>query len=780
MGCTTSRWERLAALRALGVPYDTSDAQLDDFTRTLAQILEVPIAVVKLVEADTVWIKSCFRDIIKGVKPFASAKSTPRSTAFCAYTLLSAFPEVFVVPDLMEDARFTDHPSVLGGLRFYAGCPLVLQDGARVGTLCIMDVRPHHDFDVGACSLMVNFAALITRFLESASAHTSTQAGAISAAVMSHGSTNATRDVHTTMTVTAATATKLASPKDANRAVRAEQRGIAMIDTATAGWPVILINTQWTGLTGMSAERAKGRSLQDICCLNASSIGQAGDEASGQDRMQGLFLQGAGFTLSGAFLPVVDDDIGIRVGLHFRRSGRSRRMSVEAFPKLIEFLRPEVDFLIGPGRSSSLPRQTTASIPVNPDVGANMTRSHSVQPKSVAAIRAGDPTAVGHDLRSLSNPVNISRVAVQVAQPAAKTAAASTDAAGQLAATSGSLLTTPATAAEDQPSRALTTSGGGPPGKHVVVELGLLVACTPVGRLYRGARKGSGRPIMVKTLAVGDAEWQRGVADRLRALNHINIVRTYASLTRCRQAEGATAELGLSAAALLPITATTQDAASLVLPCETLLLKESYNTNLKDACDRGYFLQDNTLCVVDRQNVDMLALLMTAQDVALGMQHLHKQGLAHGLLEAANVALVAHGRDVRGFKAKVAGLDLVCGAGAAPPCGADVALPVPSLAYLAPELFGGPVRPSQAGDVFAFGVLLWVMYTAQNPWAGLSASAMQTAVVTKHLRPVFPPATPAPFMMAATACMAPNPADRPSFTTILGQLAWALAAEQAK
>ncbi|KAK9805280.1 hypothetical protein WJX72_010751 [[Myrmecia] bisecta] len=696
--------ERLAALRALRVAYDTSDVQLDDFTRTLAQILEVPIAVVKLVEADT--------------------------------------------------------------------------DGARIGTLCIMDVRPHADFDVGACSLMVNFAALITRLLESASAHThaNLHAGAITAAAMPHGSPNETLTVHTTEPATAANSDQLVSPKDANSAARPEQRGIAMIDTATAGWPVILINKQWMALTGMSGERAKGRRLLDICCLNAAGAGQAGDEASRQDRMQGLFQQGAAFTLSGAYLPVADNDVRIRVGLHFspagllpldtdspavgipisigqwttpaagryyfvtmlagakvglgaasaasgtgtlRRSGSSRRMSAEAFPELIKLPRPELDFFIGMGTSSPLTRwrQATASIVANPDISANMSRSHSVQPSAINAA-AGEYMAAG--TRSLME------------------------------------------------------------GKHVAVEPGLLVACTPIGRVYRGARKGSGRPIMVKTLEVGDAEWQRGVAHRLQALNHVNIVRTYASLTRYRQADGAMAELGFPAAALLATTARPQDAAGLVLPCETLLLKESYNTNLKDACDRGYFLLENTLGVVDRQNVDMLALLLTAQDVALGMQHLHKQGLAHGLLEAGNVALVAHGKDVRGFKAKVAGLELVSSARTGLSCGADVALPVPSLAYLAPELWGGPVQPSQAGDVFAFGVLLWVMFTAQQPWAGLSAAAIQVTVVTKQLRPVFPPATPAPFRMAATACMAPNPADRPSFATIVGQLAWALAAEQAK
>ncbi len=51
--------------------------------------------------------------------------------------------EPMVVPDATLDPRFAHLAAVTEqGVRFYAGAPLAMLDGTRVGTLCIMDAKP--------------------------------------------------------------------------------------------------------------------------------------------------------------------------------------------------------------------------------------------------------------------------------------------------------------------------------------------------------------------------------------------------------------------------------------------------------------------------------------------------------------------------------------------------------------------------------------------------------------------------------------------------------------
>ena len=74
---------------------------------------------------------------------------THRNVAFCAYTILPGSPEVLVVNDATEDERFRNNPLVTGPpyIRFYAGAALVVS-GVRIGSLCILDTVPRHDFDL--------------------------------------------------------------------------------------------------------------------------------------------------------------------------------------------------------------------------------------------------------------------------------------------------------------------------------------------------------------------------------------------------------------------------------------------------------------------------------------------------------------------------------------------------------------------------------------------------------------------------------------------------------
>jgi phosphoribosyl 1,2-cyclic phosphodiesterase/DNA-binding response OmpR family regulator len=124
--------ERLRALHAHGILDTPPEERFDRITRLARRLLDVPAAMVTMVDAERQWFKS---------RSGFDVTETPRDLAFCSYTIQQ--DEIFVVPDALADPRFADSPVVTEGprLRFYAGRPVHV-DGRRVGTLCVVDNRP--------------------------------------------------------------------------------------------------------------------------------------------------------------------------------------------------------------------------------------------------------------------------------------------------------------------------------------------------------------------------------------------------------------------------------------------------------------------------------------------------------------------------------------------------------------------------------------------------------------------------------------------------------------
>lgn len=124
---------RLHALHGYQVLDTPAEARFDRITLLLARCLNVPIALISLVDAERQWFKS---------RQGLEAASTPRDVAFCAHAIRGV--ELFVVEDAREDARFAQNPFVQGAphVRFYAGAPLITPEGHRLGTLCAIDQKP--------------------------------------------------------------------------------------------------------------------------------------------------------------------------------------------------------------------------------------------------------------------------------------------------------------------------------------------------------------------------------------------------------------------------------------------------------------------------------------------------------------------------------------------------------------------------------------------------------------------------------------------------------------
>ncbi|HUA36946.1 MAG TPA: GAF domain-containing protein [Candidatus Sulfopaludibacter sp.] len=125
--------ERLAALKEYRILDTGVEQPYDDITTLAAHICQVPIATISLVDEARQWFKS---------KVGMTRQQTPREMAFCAHTILQREP--FVVRDARKDRRFTDNALVTGEpyVRFYAGFPLINQEGLAVGTLCAIDRKP--------------------------------------------------------------------------------------------------------------------------------------------------------------------------------------------------------------------------------------------------------------------------------------------------------------------------------------------------------------------------------------------------------------------------------------------------------------------------------------------------------------------------------------------------------------------------------------------------------------------------------------------------------------
>jgi EAL domain-containing protein (putative c-di-GMP-specific phosphodiesterase class I)/GGDEF domain-containing protein len=138
----TSEADRLDALHRLNLLDTPPSEAFDRITRMAAQLFQLPIAAVSLTDSDRQWFKS---------RVGVEHTSIPRMKAPCGQVADES--DMLVIEDLQADEHYRDSPLAAGGVRFYAGAPLLTQDGYCLGAMCVLGTTPRVITDAESAAL---------------------------------------------------------------------------------------------------------------------------------------------------------------------------------------------------------------------------------------------------------------------------------------------------------------------------------------------------------------------------------------------------------------------------------------------------------------------------------------------------------------------------------------------------------------------------------------------------------------------------------------------------
>ncbi|GAA3381930.1 PAS domain S-box protein [Cryptosporangium minutisporangium] len=127
---------RLEALRATGLTGGAMVPSLDRLTALAARVLDVPVALVSLVDAERqVFASDCG---LSG--ELAASRQTPLSHSYCKYVVADDAP--LVVADARVDERLRTNPAIVDyDAIAYAGVPLHDPGGHVLGSFCVTDTK---------------------------------------------------------------------------------------------------------------------------------------------------------------------------------------------------------------------------------------------------------------------------------------------------------------------------------------------------------------------------------------------------------------------------------------------------------------------------------------------------------------------------------------------------------------------------------------------------------------------------------------------------------------
>lgn len=152
--CRSREADRLDALYKLNLLDTPPSEAFDRITRMAAQLFRVPVAAVSLTDSDRQWFKS---------RVGVEHDNIPRIKAPCAQVAAEA--EMLVIGDLREDEHYRDSPLVASGVRFYAGAPLMTNDGYCLGAMCVLGAEPRQVSEAERATLR-DMAAMVMAQIE--------------------------------------------------------------------------------------------------------------------------------------------------------------------------------------------------------------------------------------------------------------------------------------------------------------------------------------------------------------------------------------------------------------------------------------------------------------------------------------------------------------------------------------------------------------------------------------------------------------------------------------
>lgn len=250
---------RLAHLRELVILDSPPEPVFDRIAALASSVCGTPIALMSLIDAERQWFKANVG--LPGVN------ETPRDVAFCAHAIAS--DTLFEVPDASCDPRFADNPLVTGepDIRFYAGAPLILPGGERIGTLCVID-REARTLTPEQAEMLRSLAAIATQTL-----------------LMRHDL------IKRSLTVRGEYEHALAHSEARYRAIVEEQS--ELVSLARADGTLVYVNPSYSRHFGRAPDQMIGRKLLDFVdpadresvCAQITEVWRTGTVHNGENRM---------------------------------------------------------------------------------------------------------------------------------------------------------------------------------------------------------------------------------------------------------------------------------------------------------------------------------------------------------------------------------------------------------------------------------------------------------------------------------------------------------------